>query len=210
MAHAKNESSGARRLTGARVKRVKSPGAPIKLPILCASDVLRVARVFSRSECAEIIALAAALEKHRDGFRNFGEVRGASEVCWLPTASAPDWLVERVTDLVEEAAGQFEFDVSHALEDFKLIRYARNNRVAWHVDCAGGPTATRKLTLTALLSAPSDFDGGALTVAGYPNELHRDIGDVVIFPSFLAHKVTTVTRGTRHTLIAWAHGTPFR
>ena len=59
-------------------------------------------------------------------------------------------------------------------------------------------------------SAPDTFAGGALTVAGYPNELHRDIGDVVIFPSFLAHKVTTVTRGTRHTMIAWAHGTPFR
>lgn len=182
----------------------------VKLPAMSASDVLRVRRAFTRSECAEIIALAGGREKHRDGFRNFGEVRGAAEVSWLPTDEAPEWLMERVSELMGDAASQFEFDVSAPLEDLKLIRYARNNRVAWHVDCAGGATATRKLTMTTLLSVPSAFEGGALTVAGYPGELHRDIGDVVIFPSFLAHKVTTITRGTRHTLIAWAHGTPFR
>ena len=206
MARATIKTSRARKIGDASVNPLE---APLKLPSLCASDVLRVPRAFSRSECAEIIALAAGLEKYRDGFRNYGEVRGASEVSWLPTRSAPGWLVEQLTELVTEAAAQFEFDVSGALEDLKLIRYARSNRVAWHVDCAGGPTATRKLTLTVLLSDPSTFEGGALTVAGYPGELHRHIGDVVIFPSFLAHKVTTITRGTRHTLIAWAHGMPF-
>ena len=177
---------------------------------LCATDVARISRAFSRSECGEIIDLSAGLERLKDGFRDYGEVRGASDVCWLKTEAAPEWLVERVRELLAEAATQFAFDISAPLEDLKLMKYRRGNRVAWHVDCGGGRTRTRKLTLTALLSAPDTFAGGALTVAGYPSELHRDIGDVVIFPSFLAHKVTTVTRGTRHTLIAWAHGTPFR
>ena len=53
-------------------------------------------------------------------------------------------------------------------------------------------------------------DGGKLTLANYVPDLHRDIGDAVIFPSFMAHKVTTVAKGTRHTLVAWAHGQPFR
>ena len=44
--------------------------------------------------------------------------------------------------------------------------------------------------------------GRRANICGSPTELHRDIGDVVIFPSFLAHKVTTVTRGTCHTMIA--------
>ena len=191
----------------------KARGHDVVLPAtaaLCATDVARLSRAFSRSECGEIIALSAGLERHKDGFRDYGEVRGASDVYWLKTEAAPAWLVERVRDILAEAAGQFAFDISAPLEDLKLMKYRRNQRVPWHVDCGGGRTSTRKLTLTALLSAPGEFAGGALTVAGYPNELHRDIGDVVIFPSFLAHKVTTVTRGTRHTLIAWAHGTPFR
>ncbi len=171
---------------------------------------MRVPRAFSRSECAEMIALADGRARHADQFRYIGEVRGASSVSWMPTTEAPKWLLERIGELIGDAAKGFDFDVSAPLEDFKLIKYRRGNRVPWHVDCGGGPTITRKLTLTALLSDPDTFDGGLLTVAGYVPDLHTNIGDVVIFPSFLAHKVTTVTTGTRHTLIAWAHGTPFR
>ncbi len=189
--------------------RGRSAIAPA-VPSMFASDVARITRAFSRSECAEIIALSTGLKRNKDGFRNSGEVRGASDVCWLKTDDAPKWLIERLSEMLDDAATQFAFDISAPMEDLKLMKYGRNNRVAWHVDCGGGATNTRKLTLTALLSDPGTFEGGALTVAGYPNELHRDIGDVVIFPSFLAHKVTTVTRGTRHTMIAWAHGTPFR
>ena len=179
-------------------------------PALSAGDVVRIPRAFSRSECEQIIDLGAGLQRHVDEFQSFGEVRGASEVCWLETASAPDWLVARIADLMADAACAFDFDISAPLEDFKLIKYRRSNRVAWHVDCAGGLTGTRKLTLTLLLSDPAAFDGGELTVAGCAQDLHRNIGDTVIFPSFLAHKVTIITRGTCHTMIAWAHGTPFR
>ena len=179
-------------------------------PALSATEVVRIPRAFSRSECAAIIGLAEGRQRFADQFRDYGEVRGASAVSWLPTSEAPAWLVERVSELLVDAAGSFDFDISAPLEDFKLIRYRRGNRVPWHVDCGSGPASTRKLTLTALLSDPADFDGGVLTIAGYVADLHGAVGDVVIFPSFLAHKVTTITRGNRHTLIAWAHGSRFR
>lgn len=179
-------------------------------PVLSATEIVRLPRAFSRNECAEIIALADGRKRYADQFRSYGEVRGASSVAWMPTAEAPEWLVERVGELLADAAQAFNFDISAPMEDFKLIKYRRGNRVPWHVDCGSGPAATRKLTLTALLSDPATFDGGELTVAGYVPDLHSSIGDVVIFPSFLAHKVTTIARGNRHTLIAWAHGTRFR
>ncbi len=188
----------------------KSPPHRGGEPALNAADVVRIHRAFSISECGEIMALAEGRERHPDQFRESGEVRGASQVCWVPRNTAPDWLMERVSGLLSDAAAAFDFDISKPLEDFKLINYRRGNRVAWHVDCGGGPTSTRKLTLTALLSSPSTFDGGILTIPGQVRELHRDIGDVVIFPSYVAHKVTTLTRGVRHTLVVWAHGTHFR
>ncbi len=191
--------------SGSKADRSATPGSP-----LGAGDVLRYPRAFSRSECETLIELAGTQEKFRDQFRDYGEVRGASTICWLATANAPAWCVTRVLDLFARAAKSFDFDVSGPLEEFKLMEYRRGNRVAWHVDCGGGPTRTRKLTMTVLLSEPGAFAGGALTLAGNAQELHRDIGDTVIFPSFLAHKVSTVSRGQRNTLIAWAHGTPFR
>ena len=183
---------------------------PHPSPALSVNDVVRVPRAFSRSECAEIVGLSSGLERYADQFRAFGEVRGASMVSWLPPRHAPIWLVEHVNQLFTDAAKAFAFDISAGLEDFKLIKYRRNNRVAWHIDCGGGPTHTRKLTMTALLTDPATFAGGSLKLAGYVPDLHTSIGDVVIFPSFLAHKVTTITQGSRQTLIAWAHGTPFR
>lgn len=179
-------------------------------PALTATDVVRLQRAFSISECREITALAEGREHRPDQFRESGEVRGASLVCWLPARSAPDWLTERVSEMLADAATAYDFDISPPLEDFKLIHYRRGNRVAWHVDCGGGKTSTRKLTLTALLSSPNSFDGGKLTIPGQIRELHNDAGDVVIFPSYVSHKVTTVTRGARHSLIVWAHGPHFR
>ncbi|MBI3715099.1 MAG: 2OG-Fe(II) oxygenase [Betaproteobacteria bacterium] len=183
--------------------------ARVRQPALAATEVIRHRRAFSASECSTIIELADNLEAAKDQFQNYGEVRGASTIWWLPTAKAPKWLTQRLRELMREAATEYAFDISLPMENLKLMAYRRGNRVPWHVDC-GGRAFTRKLTLTLLLSSPATFDGGKLTLANYAADLHRDIGDAVIFPSFMAHKVTTVAKGTRHTLIAWAHGQPFR
>ena len=42
-----------------------------------------------------------------------------------------------------------------------------------------------------------------------PAEMRRK-GAVFIFPSFIRHQVTPVTRGTRRSLVAWAEGPKFR
>lgn len=188
----------------------KKPVAARAVQRLAVTDVIRISRAFSVSECEEIIALRENLAPRADSFLNYGEVRGASEVCWLETDKAPQWLSERLLEMMLDAVRTFDFDISEPLETFKLIKYRRGNRVQWHVDCGGGHTDTRKLTLTVLLSPSDSFEGGALTLATNDRNLHRDIGDVVIFPSFLAHKVTTVTHGLRHTLVTWAHGPRFR
>ncbi len=181
----------------------------VRRPTIAATDVIRHRRAFSASECASIIELSEGLEAAKDKFQNYGEVRGASTIWWLPPAGTPKWLNQRVGQLMREAARDYAFDISLPMEDLKLMNYRRGNRVPWHVDC-GGRAFTRKLTLTLLLSSPATFEGGKLTLANNSGgDLHRDLGDVVIFPSFMAHKVTTVTSGTRRTMIAWAHGKPF-
>ena len=35
-------------------------------------------------------------------------------------------------------------------------------------------------------------------------------GSIVVFPSYLWHRVTPVTRGTRYSLVAWNLGWPFQ
>ena len=35
-------------------------------------------------------------------------------------------------------------------------------------------------------------------------------GDLVVFPSFIEHKVAPVTKGVRYSVVAWYGGPPFK
>jgi len=72
----------------------------------------------------------------------------------------------------------------------------------------------RKLALTVQLSDPSEYDGGEFEVwfGGSEEfvEVPRQKGDVIIFPTFLMHRVKPITRGQRKALVFWTGGEPFR
>ena len=77
----------------------------------------------------------------------------------------------------------------------------------------------RKISLTANLNKPGDYDGGNLKFDYGPHtegeRYHecteiRPQGSIITFPSFLEHQVTPVTRGTRYSLVLWSLGKPFR
>ena len=63
------------------------------------------------------------------------------------------------------------------------------------------------------LSDPADYDGGELELKNSTRTLvaPRAQGTLIVFPSFLLHRVAPVTRGTRRSLVGWASGThPYR
>jgi PKHD-type hydroxylase len=43
-----------------------------------------------------------------------------------------------------------------------------------------------------------------------PTCAHRARGTLVAFPSYLLHRVTPITSGTRKSLVAWVSGPVFR
>ena len=42
------------------------------------------------------------------------------------------------------------------------------------------------------------------------DDIEMNKGDIVVFPSYLMHRVTPVTRGERYSLVAWACGEQFK
>ena len=76
----------------------------------------------------------------------------------------------------------------------------------------------RKISMTVNLCAPGSYDGGNLKFdfgehvenRFYECEEIRPQGSIIIFPSFMYHCVTPVTRGTRYSLVAWTLGEPYR
>jgi PKHD-type hydroxylase len=63
----------------------------------------------------------------------------------------------------------------------------------------------RKLTAICLLSDTSEFEGGDLEIEEV-GKINLNKGDIIVFPSFIKHRVTPVTKGVRKSAVVWALG----
>jgi len=77
----------------------------------------------------------------------------------------------------------------------------------------------RKLSMTINLNAPGEYEGGNLKFDLGPHSQGerfveckeiRPQGSIIVFPSFVNHQVTPITKGTRYSLVLWSLGYPFR
>jgi PKHD-type hydroxylase len=76
----------------------------------------------------------------------------------------------------------------------------------------------RKLSITINLNKPDEYEGGNLKFDFGPHaagkRFHeckeiRPQGSIIVFPSWLYHQVTPVTKGTRYSMVLWSLGQPF-
>ena len=96
-----------------------------------------------------------------------------------------------------------------------LIRYeGENNSFNWHPDddFFHDRKPFRKLTAALQLTDPAKYDGGELQIRDEYGvaTVPRKRGLLTIFPAFLTHRVTPVTRGTRYSLVTCAIGPRWR
>ena len=98
-------------------------------------------------------------------------------------------------------------------QDAQIGKYDKDCHYDWHRDTAvpNEDNQQRKLTAIMLLNDSSEYEGGHLQIEGVDIEnLLTKVGDVIVFPSFLLHRVTPVVSGTRYTAVCWAVGPLFR
>jgi PKHD-type hydroxylase len=111
----------------------------------------------------------------------------------------------------------FDVEINFLQElQFTSYREQRLQHFDWHGDAFWlhpHEAGQRKLTCVVQLSDALSYEGGdfVLDVANPPHctEL-RQKGTLLVFPSFVFHKVEPVTRGTRHSLVAWMAGPCWR
>jgi len=91
-----------------------------------------------------------------------------------------------------------------------LFEYNVGGKYDWHIDVFHTETtpvpACRKISMTVMLSESKDYDGGKLEFQGSPAVNEMNQGDICLFPSYLPHRITPVTRGQRNVLVGWIHG----
>ena len=140
-----------------------------------------------------------------------------SEVAWMRKNAWNEPLWERLSTVVAEVNRRyFHFDLSGFYEPFQLGMYKEENQghYSWHTDMAmSDNNVPRKLSMSLLLSDPSEFEGGNLEIKGIndePMNLELRKGRAWFFPSWVLHRVSPVTRGVRKSLVVWVGGPPFK
>jgi len=159
-----------------------------------------------------------------------------SDIVWMNDR----WIYKEVQPYLNqanEAAGwNFQWDWS---ESCQFTKYGVGQYYGWHCDSWEEPYQRkqnddgtwppdhgkiRKLSMTISLSDPNDYVGGNLEF-DFRNQVDwernkkakikscdeiRPRGSIIVFPSFVWHRVAPVTSGTRYSLVMWSLGYPFR
>lgn len=176
------------------------------------------AKLFTNEEIDKIMALSkkyTPVEGNVSGvvdrtYRN-------SKIVWLPISSETQFLYDRVIDLMKNAnSNMWKFHITTIKDSIQVSEYTgstnpdESGHYDWHMD-VGENASTRKISMSIQLSDDTDYDGGNLEFMVHRSIIKapREKGTVIFFPSYLTHRVTKVTRGTRNSLVFWFHGPPF-
>jgi len=149
-----------------------------------------------------------------------------SNVAWLEDV----WIYKEIQpyiDMANKLSGwNFQWDYS---EPCQFTKYSKNQFYDWHCDSymdifkTDNPNTNgkiRKLSVTCSLTDPKEYTGGELEfdLRNANPKINTKIkckeilpkGSIVVFPSFVWHRVKPVTKGTRHSLVIWNLGHPFK
>lgn len=177
--------------------------------------------VFSQEECDKIKRIALKKEKQSGvilGNNNEGKVNKdvrESNIIWISEKDEElHWVYSKLAGVAMSLNNQFfKFDLFGFCEDMQFTEYSAPGGVyKEHMDRMPHGRS-RKLSLVVQLTDPNEYEGGELLInlgAGERQAINKSQGTVVAFSSWIMHEVTPVTKGTRHSLVAWIGGPNFK
>lgn len=150
-----------------------------------------------------------------------------STITWLNEKWIYDLIHPYVHAANQNAGWNFQWDFS---ETMQFTMYGKNQFYTWHADQGSRAypndyenenyrNKIRKLSVTVQLSDPKDYLGGELEFDFRNNKNNKknieickagkERGTIIVFPSFVWHRVKPVTKGQRKSLVIWSLGRPF-
>jgi PKHD-type hydroxylase len=140
-----------------------------------------------------------------------------SNVAWFTPTKETEEIWSKIINTIADVNRQFfHYDLTGCYEPAQLTLYKAEDtgHYDWHVDHAMSATTTpRKLSMSLLLSDPSEFQGGEFQIKPHSDEiltLEQKQGRAWFFPSYTLHRVAPVTQGIRRSLVLWIGGPAFK
>lgn len=173
---------------------------------------------FSFDEVDQIVAESKNWGLQTAGVTDAGVVNNEmrkSAVAWIPQVDAYKWIYNKLGGMIEEANNAlWKFNLYSMDEQIQYTEYYQDGgHYDYHLDVGGGyPLNQRKISITVQLTGADEYEGGNFEIlrGKNPESLPKIKGCVLVFPSYLMHRVTPVTSGTRRSLVLWVGGDSYK
>jgi PKHD-type hydroxylase len=137
-----------------------------------------------------------------------------SDIKWMHPNDRSFWVYERMGKLAEQANSElWKFNLSSVIDSIQYtVYYEGGGHYGWHMDIGPGSINHRKISCTIQLSDPDEYEGGDFEIwtGGNFKTAERNQGCAILFPSFLMHRITPITKGTRRSLVLWMGGDSYK
>lgn len=175
--------------------------------------------------CKEIIKLGKKNKSklgtiHSKKIKQLKKIRN-SNVKWLDQR----WLYQTISPYISAANRNAGWNFEYSwFEPIQFTIYKKNQFYDWHQDAGrdvykskdlNWNNKIRKLSIIVSLTDPKKYKGGELEIElpGKKNKINTlklKRGTIVVFPSFIWHRVKPVKSGERNSLVNWIIGKPWQ
>lgn len=167
----------------------------------------------------EILNLTLDIDSNH-GLTNDSNSSRTSQIKWIDYSQKSNNLFNTLSSIIAKTNElNFNFEIVSSQDSIQYTEYysSEKGKYNWHQDLSSplGPPY-RKLSLTIQLSDPNEYEGGDLEIYiphpenGQIITVPKEKGNIVVFPSYMWHRVTPVTKGIRKSLVWWVGGSQFR
>ena len=166
---------------------------------------------FSSDRCDEIVQKTLSEGSFSQGTIHYEDLetskdRRNSNVKFLDDSV----LKQEILQYLFLANNRFEVEISY-LPNIQFTEYKEGCFYDNHhdVDWFSHSQTDRKLSITIQLTDPNLYEGGDFKFRSglQPDpQVLRKKGTILVFPSYLEHSVSKVTKGIRHSLVGWVEG----
>ena len=104
------------------------------------------------------------------------------------------------------------FDIE-GVSQMDMLHYQPGGKYDWHQDVTYGAKKERKYTFIIQLTDSSKYKGGNLEfLSGYDIDTikSRQQGTLIVFPSYLQHRISPILEGERYSIVGWISGPPWK
>jgi PKHD-type hydroxylase len=130
-----------------------------------------------------------------------------SNIAWFSWNS---WIGAICAHYIHQANNQaWQFQLT-GQQDPQFTIYENEQFYDFHSDSSNVEGGMRKVSIVISITDPDTYEGGEFEFIDGTKPDIKQRGSILVFPSFVEHRVTPITSGTRYSLVNWYCGDKFK